>query len=105
MKPDQLIKRRGKLGLIHVKGNTDSVYNWIKERINKPIRVERAEGTLKNFIVEPFLKHSDDEEAYVCIYSVRDCDVIMFHKQGTELLLITNQLFLSNYVMVKFVIL
>ena len=82
MKPDQLIKRRGKLGLIHVKGNNTSVKNWIAERIDKPIKIERAEGKLKNFIVEPFLPHGDDEEAYVCIYSTRDCDVILFHKQG-----------------------
>lgn len=82
VKPDQLIKRRGKLGLIHVKGNSDSVRSWISERIDKPIKIERAEGRLKNFIVEPFLPHQDDEEAYVCIYSTRDCDVILFHKQG-----------------------
>ncbi|OQR79781.1 ATP-citrate synthase-like [Tropilaelaps mercedesae] len=82
VKPDQLIKRRGKLGLIHINGNEKSVHNWIAERIDKPVKVERAEGVLKNFIIEPFLKHSSDEEAYVCIYSTRDCDVIMFHKQG-----------------------
>lgn len=82
VKPDQLIKRRGKLGLIHVKGNQDSVRKWIAERIDKDTKVEKAEGKLNNFIVEPFLPHRDDEEAYVCIYSLRECDVILFHKQG-----------------------
>ncbi|XP_022711313.1 ATP-citrate synthase-like [Varroa jacobsoni] len=82
VKPDQLIKRRGKLGLIHINGDAKSVHNWIAERINRTIKVERAEGALKNFIIEPFLKHSEDQEAYVCIYSTRDSDVIMFYKQG-----------------------
>ena len=32
--------------------------------------------------MEPFLPHSQEEEAYVCIYSTRDKDVILFHHEG-----------------------
>lgn len=39
-------------------------------------------GTLRNFIIEPFLPHTDDQEAYVCIYSHRSADTILFHHQG-----------------------
>lgn len=44
--------------------------------------MERASGKLRNFIIEPFLPHKDDEEAYVCIYSHRYADTILFHHQG-----------------------
>lgn len=39
VKPDQLIKRRGKLGLIKVKADLPTVKSWIDERINKDIQV------------------------------------------------------------------
>lgn len=44
--------------------------------------MERASGKLRNFIIEPFLPHKDDEEAYVCIYSHRYADTILFYHLG-----------------------
>ena len=38
-KPDQLIKRRGKLGLVLVNKNIKQVQQWIEERLNKDIEV------------------------------------------------------------------
>jgi ATP citrate (pro-S)-lyase len=35
VKPDQLIKRRGKLGLIKVKASLDEVKQWIADRMGK----------------------------------------------------------------------
>ena len=32
--------------------------------------------------MEPFLPHTQEEEAYVCIYSQRDKDIILFHHEG-----------------------
>merc|ERR1719228_1515965 len=34
------------------------------------------------FIIEPFLPHTQQEEAYVCIYSQREKDIILFHHEG-----------------------
>jgi len=82
VKPDQLIKRRGKLGLIKVNASLEDVQNWIQERMNKDVKVGKATGKLRRFIIEPFVKHQDEEEAYVCIYSERQGDVILFHHQG-----------------------
>lgn len=82
VKPDQLIKRRGKLGLIKVNADLPTVKNWVLERINKDQKVEKATGKLRTFIIEPFIPHKDDEEAYVCIYSHRKADTILFHHQG-----------------------
>lgn len=82
VKPDQLIKRRGKLGLIKVNADLKTVKQWVDERMNKVQKVEKATGKLKTFIIEPFLPHKDEEEAYVCIYSHRTADTILFHHQG-----------------------
>ncbi|ODM94853.1 ATP-citrate synthase [Orchesella cincta] len=82
VKPDQLIKRRGKLGLIKVKADLPTVKTWIDERIDKDIQIGKASGKLRNFIVEPFIPHADNEESYVCIYSHRQGDTILFHHQG-----------------------
>uniref|UniRef100_A0A1L8E0T3 ATP-citrate synthase n=1 Tax=Nyssomyia neivai TaxID=330878 RepID=A0A1L8E0T3_9DIPT len=81
-KPDQLIKRRGKLGLITVNKNIKEVKEWIQARMGKEQKVGATVGTLRNFIIEPFLPHKDDQEAYVCIYSHRAADTILFHHQG-----------------------
>ncbi|KRK00244.1 ATP-citrate synthase isoform X1 [Drosophila yakuba] len=81
-KPDQLIKRRGKLGLIGVKKNFEQVKQWIGERLNKDQKIGNAVGKLRNFIIEPFVPHTDAEEMYVCIYSHRAADTILFYHQG-----------------------
>lgn len=39
VKPDQLIKRRGKLGLIKVNATLDEVKQWVDERMYKDIKV------------------------------------------------------------------
>lgn len=39
-------------------------------------------GKLRSFIIEPFVPHKDNEEAYVCIYSHRTADTILFYHQG-----------------------
>lgn len=82
VKPDQLIKRRGKLGLIAVNKNFQDVKQWINERMAKDQKIGSATGKLRTFIIEPFVPHKDNEEAYVCIYSHRNADTILFHHQG-----------------------
>jgi ATP citrate (pro-S)-lyase len=39
VKPDQLIKRRGKLGLIKVNVDLNQVQEWVNERIDKDVQV------------------------------------------------------------------
>lgn len=82
VKPDQLIKRRGKLGLIKVGADLAAVQDWVNERMNKEQQVGRAVGKLRNFIIEPFLPHDQSDEAYVCIYSHRHGDTILFTHEG-----------------------
>lgn len=82
VKPDQLIKRRGKLGLIAVNKSYQEVKQWVNERMGKDQKIGTASGKLRYFIIEPFIPHKDAEEAYVCIYSHRTADTILFYHQG-----------------------
>ncbi|PWN44658.1 putative ATP citrate lyase subunit 1 [Ceraceosorus guamensis] len=81
-KPDQLIKRRGKAGLLKLNSDWKDAQAWISERAGKSQKVETVTGTLNNFIVEPFFPHPADTEFYVCINSAREGDYILFTHEG-----------------------
>jgi ATP citrate (pro-S)-lyase len=82
VKPDQLIKRRGKAGLIAVNKDFDEVKAWVMERMCKEQKVEQVTGQLTHFIIEPFVPHQQDEEFYICIHSLRYHDEILFYHEG-----------------------
>uniref|UniRef100_A0A8C7Y1Y8 ATP-citrate synthase n=1 Tax=Oryzias sinensis TaxID=183150 RepID=A0A8C7Y1Y8_9TELE len=82
VKPDQLIKRRGKLGLVGINLDLQGVKDWVKSHLMKDTTVGRAKGVLKNFLIEPFVPHKQEEEFYVCIYAVREGDIVLFHHEG-----------------------
>ncbi len=72
VKPDQLIKRRGKSKLLLLNANWKDVEKWIKERMSKPVTVGTVTGILDHFIVEPFIPHDENDEYYLAILSQRD---------------------------------
>ncbi|XP_065805694.1 ATP-citrate synthase isoform X1 [Labrus bergylta] len=82
VKPDQLIKRRGKLGLVGINLHLQGVKEWLKARLMKETTVGKAKGVLKNFLIEPFVPHTQEEEFYVCIYATREGDHVLFHHEG-----------------------
>ncbi|KAK5881299.1 hypothetical protein CesoFtcFv8_022114 [Champsocephalus esox] len=82
VKPDQLIKRRGKLGLVGINLDLQGVQEWLKTRMMKETTVGKAKGVLKNFLIEPFVPHPQEEEFYVCIYATREGDQVLFHHEG-----------------------
>lgn len=71
-KPDQLIKRRGKSGLLAINKTWPEAKQWIAERAGKVQRVETTDGVLRNFLCEPFIPHPQDTEYYININSVRE---------------------------------
>lgn len=71
-KPDQLIKRRGKSGLLALNKSWADARAWIEARAGKKQRVESVEGVLRQFLVEPFVPHPAGTEYYININSVRD---------------------------------
>ncbi|XP_044740711.1 ATP-citrate synthase-like isoform X2 [Chrysoperla carnea] len=82
VKPDELIKRRGKLGLIGLDLWIPNAIKWINDRQGTYQTVGKAKGKLRHFIIEKFVPHKSEEDAYVCIYSERDQDVILFSHEG-----------------------
>ena len=82
VKPDQLIKRRGKSKLLLLNASWSEARQWITERMNGEITVSNVTGILDHFIVEPFVPHSENDEYYVAITSVREGDSILFYHQG-----------------------
>ena len=94
VKPDQLIKRRGKNNLILIGANYDQVKAWIQEKSKVPITIygkfdadgkpadKGTVGQLTNFIIEPMVPHKDSDECYIAIVSTKDGDEILFYHQG-----------------------
>ena len=81
-KPDQLIKRRGKSGLLALNKTWAEARKWIEERAGKEVQVETVKGYLRQFLVEPFVPHPQDTEYYINIMSVREGDWILFTHEG-----------------------
>ncbi|KAF9943473.1 glutathione synthetase ATP-binding domain-like protein, partial [Mortierella alpina] len=75
-KPDQLIKRRGKSGLLLLNADWAEARAWIAKHAAKDVLT---------FLVEPFIPHPSNTEYYICINSDRDGDNILFtHEGGIE---------------------
>ncbi|PAV76376.1 hypothetical protein WR25_26051 isoform C [Diploscapter pachys] len=81
IKPDQLIKRRGKHGLVKWGGVAD-LKDFFDQNAGRYVTIGRTTGRLHTFIVEPFCAHTDEDELYVAIYSQREEDVILFYEHG-----------------------
>ena len=71
-KPDQLIKRRGKSGLLALNKTWPEAKAWVAQRAGKVQKVEHVEGVLRQFLVEPFVPHPANTEYYININSVRE---------------------------------
>lgn len=81
-KPDQLIKRRGKSGLLALNKPWSEAKEWVAARAGKTQQVETVQGVLRHFLVEPFVPHPEGTEYYININSVRDGDWILFTHEG-----------------------
>ncbi|KAI0414016.1 hypothetical protein F5X98DRAFT_261348 [Xylaria grammica] len=79
---NQLIKRRGKSGLLALNKSWPEAKAWVAERAGKSQKVEHTEGVLRQFLVEPFVPHPSGTEYYININSVRDGDWILFTDEG-----------------------
>jgi len=75
VKPDMVIKRRGKLGLVKMDADMAAVREWLSDRMGQELEIGAAKGRLSNFIVEPFVPHKPSEELYIrCVQpAVQSC--------------------------------
>jgi len=94
VKPDQLIKRRGKNNLVLVGVNFNQAKAWIHEKAKAPITIygkfdsngkpvdKGTVGQLTHFIIKPFVAYKASDECYVAIMSTATGDTILFHHEG-----------------------
>ncbi|KNE67607.1 hypothetical protein AMAG_12060 [Allomyces macrogynus ATCC 38327] len=82
VKPDMLIKRRGKAGLLGLNLDWENARKWVIERAGKPCQVEHTSGVLTHFLIERFVPHQGPEEHYVCIQATRQGDLIYYSTKG-----------------------
>ncbi|HSQ49180.1 MAG TPA: ATP citrate lyase citrate-binding domain-containing protein [Candidatus Deferrimicrobiaceae bacterium] len=94
VKPDQLIKRRGKNRLVLVDVNYGQAKAWIQEKTQGPITIygkfdasgkpvdKGTVGQLTHFIIKPFAVYKESDECYLAIMSTKDGDTILFHHEG-----------------------
>lgn len=86
-KPDQLIKRRGKSGLLALNKTWAEAREWIEARATKEVLVETVTGVLRQFLVEPFVPHPQETEYYININSVREVSwnltTVITNKKGS----------------------
>jgi ATP-citrate lyase beta-subunit len=80
VKPDQLIGKRGKQGLILLNADFEAVKEWVQGRMGKPIRLGKVTGILTHFVIEPFLPQR--VEYYVAIKSDRGGETVYFSASG-----------------------
>jgi ATP citrate (pro-S)-lyase len=94
VKPDQLIKRRGKNNLVLVGVNYEQAKAWIHEKAKAPLTIygrfdsngkpadKGTVGQLTHFIIKPIVVYKDSDECYVAIMSTAAGDTILFHHEG-----------------------
>ncbi len=94
VKPDQLIKRRGKNKLVLANVSYEQAKTWIAEKTKAPITIygkfgadgkpqdKGITGQLTHFIVKPYAPFKESDECYIAIVANKDGDTILFHHQG-----------------------
>jgi hypothetical protein len=63
----QLIKRRGKSGLLLLNAAWADAAAWLRDHRNREVQIGETRGALTSFIVEPFVAHAAEDEYYVAI--------------------------------------
>jgi len=80
VKPDVIIGKRGKHGLVLLDQDWETVKEWLKEKLNQEITINNVTGQLTHFLIEPFAK--TDREYYISILSKDYGDQILFSEAG-----------------------
>ncbi len=79
-KPDMIIGKRGKLGLVLLNQDWPTVKQWLEEKRNQEIVIGNTKGRLTHFLIEPYVQ--TDNEYYISISSNKDGNEILFSDAG-----------------------
>lgn len=82
VKPDMLLKRRGKANLVLLNVDWETAKTWLKERRGTVLDAQGVSDTLDYFLVERFIAHQASDEYYLCLQSLRLGDEILFFHEG-----------------------
>eukprot|EP00161_Ancyromonas_sigmoides_P027399 TRINITY_DN9853_c0_g1_i2.p1 TRINITY_DN9853_c0_g1~~TRINITY_DN9853_c0_g1_i2.p1 ORF type:complete len:428 (-),score=119.74 TRINITY_DN9853_c0_g1_i2:539-1822(-) len=82
VKPDQLIKRRGKLGLVKLNMDLESALKQCREWSEVTTTIGKASGKLERFLLEPMVPHTSSDEHYVCIMGTDAGADVLFCADG-----------------------
>ncbi len=94
VKPDQLIKRRGKNDLVLVDASFEQAKRWIADKAKAPLTIygqfdeqgkpldEGTFGRLTHFLIEPCCTHDPADERYLAMVATSDGDEILFLHEG-----------------------
>lgn len=82
VKPDVLLKRRGKSGLVRLGISWEEAKLYIEKVICSSFSMDGLTGALDCFIVEPFFEHEEANEFYVAIRTLAEGDEILFLERG-----------------------
>lgn len=99
VKPDMLFGKRGLNNLVLYKDNEpgditlQTAATWVKEQINAEQQVffsfdgdsptgTPVTGNLTHFIVEPFIRHTDEQEFYIAASTDGDADILYLSASG-----------------------
>jgi succinyl-CoA synthetase beta subunit len=74
VKVDQGVKKRGKLGLLKLGVNVNEIGEFVRQ--------VASEYGYQNFIVEPVIDHSPDQEQYLALQRIREGVLISYSKHG-----------------------
>ena len=81
-KPDVLVGKRGKNGLVAVNKTWDEVRAWMQQRLGKPMEIGGRSMVCHRVMVEPYVPHAPEEEYYVSIQAAADEDTILLSRNG-----------------------
>jgi ATP-citrate lyase beta-subunit len=79
VKPDELVGKRGKQGLVKI-GNWQAIEAYLKEHRGKEVEISGVRDVLEYFLIEPYVEH--EQEWFVAIRTVKEGDEILWSKKG-----------------------
>ena len=82
LKPDVLLKRRGKLGLVLLNASWAEVYRHLQQQLNTLYCADNVEGRLSHFLIEEYFEHSSENEYYIAMRTKQEGDEILFSTKG-----------------------
>ncbi len=80
VKPDMVIGKRGKHGLVLLNQDWKGAKKWLEEKRGQEITINNLSGTLNHFLIEPFVEI--DKEYYLSLSSTDEGTDILFSDRG-----------------------